>query len=132
MEWILLLVLVLVVLGSMGGETADATALTKAAEVAGAVAKDAVDNGQPLSTAVDKATDAANQTEVAVKKGWCHSDTNNPSWYILKTSDTPGWIKGQECWATDGTKTLWGQKPCYGGPVDKCKSYIGPNNVVKF
>jgi len=130
-HWLALLFIVIVGLGMSGESTGDPS-LDEAAKAAAKVVKDAVKKGEPETTAVNKATDAANKVEVAVKKGWCHSDTNNPSWYILKTSDKPGWVKGEECWATDGTKTLWGQKPCYGGPVAKCKSYIGPNNTVKF
>ena len=66
------------------------------------------------------------------RKGYCISDPNNPTWHILKTDNLPGWKSGDMCYATDGTITRWGEKPCYGGASSACNSFIGPDGNVKF
>ena len=59
---------------------------------------------------IEATNNGASPAAVVYKKGYCHSDTNNPSWHILKTRDEPRWKSGDECWVTDGSKTLWGEK----------------------
>ena len=64
--------------------------------------------------------------------GYCIPDPNNPSFFILKTENTPGWGPGQNCWLTDGTVTGYGEKPCAGGSSDECKRRIDGNGNVFF
>lgn len=52
--------------------------------------------------------------------GYCNPTSENPSYYILKTVDKPGWAAGDQCYATDGTITNFGQKPCVGGTKEQC------------
>ena len=66
------------------------------------------------------------------KPGYCIEDPSNPSWYILRAENTPGWGFGQTCWGTDGIMTGWNQKPCYGGSIDQCKKQIDGNGNVFF
>ena len=67
------------------------------------------------------------------RSGYCISDPNNPSFFILRTENTPGWGSGQNCWSTDGTVTGYGgQKPCSGGSIDECKRHIDGNGNVFF
>jgi hypothetical protein len=53
--------------------------------------------------------------------GFCYPDPANPSWYILKTENKAGWGPGDNCHATDGTITPYGQKPCKGGSLASCQ-----------
>jgi hypothetical protein len=64
-----------------------------------------------------------------VKKGYCHTDSND--WYILKTEDTPGWADGDTCWI-DEIKTKGVREGCKGGEkLEKCESYIdSENNII--
>jgi hypothetical protein len=64
--------------------------------------------------------------------GYCIPDPNNPSFFILRPENTPGWGPGQNCWVTDGTVTGYGQKPCSGGSLDECKRRIDGNGNVFF
>jgi len=65
--------------------------------------------------------------------GYCISDPNNKSFFILKTENTSGWGPGQNCWVTDGTVTGYGgKKPCAGGSLDECKRRIDGNGNVFF
>lgn len=53
-------------------------------------------------------------------EGFCYPDPNNPTFYVLKTVDKPGWGPGEVCHAIDGTIAQYGQKPCNGGTREQC------------
>jgi hypothetical protein len=61
-------------------------------------------------------------------KGYCHFDVDNPTFYVLKTTDTPGWKAGDECWAVNGGKTYHGQGDCLFNSGPGCNTLIDSDN----
>lgn len=53
-------------------------------------------------------------------EGFCYPDPNEPSFYVLKAFDKPGWGPKDICHAIDGTFAGYGEKPCIGGTKDEC------------
>lgn len=52
--------------------------------------------------------------------GFCYADPNQPSFYVLKAFDKPGWGPKDICHAIDGTFATYGEKPCIGGTEQEC------------
>jgi hypothetical protein len=90
-------------------------------------------NDRQRKCTLEKKSEISQPTSKYPGPGYCISDPNNKSFFILKTENTPGWGSGQNCWTTDGTVTGYGsKKPCAGGSLDECKRRIDGNGNVFF